>query len=176
MRAIRVLLDTAVTDTSARRTDCGGGFELPGYARVMDVSELVERLIHLHGEGGVAPTADEWRAILQQPEAAPVTLLNLLQFKAEVATARGAISGRKAYDAYSNEVAPAFARVGAELLFRGRVAQVFSTTQCSDWHLAVLTKYPTPRALAEFWLDPEFVRAHAHRVDGVQQSMVLVFT
>jgi uncharacterized protein (DUF1330 family) len=39
---------------------------------------------------------------------------------------------------------------------------------------AVVIRYPSARALADMWLDPEFIAAHSHRVDG-GESRVLVF-
>ena len=137
---------------------------------------LVRQLIELHGEEGVCPSAKDWTAILNAPAERPVVLLNLLKFKSDVEARAGGQSGRDAYSKYSDQVSAAFARVGGKLLHFGAVKQTFSLGPSADWDAAILTRYPSPRALADFWLDDEFVRAHSHRVDGVERSQVMILS
>lgn len=47
----------------------------------------IKRLIETHGEGGLAPTATDWRAIFTIT--GEVALLNLLAFKQRVETSKG---------------------------------------------------------------------------------------
>jgi uncharacterized protein (DUF1330 family) len=125
---------------------------------------LVQRLVDLHGESGLSPSAADWHAILSQPSTEPLAILNLLEFKLD--------GGREAYHSYSQAVGPAFLRVGGKRRFFGQVAHIFPAS--AGWNAAILTIYPSPQALAEMWLDPEFIAAHAHRIDGVLRSQVLV--
>ncbi len=39
----------------------------------------------------------------------------------------------------------------------------------ADWR-AIQTRSASPKALAEFWLSPEFISGHAHRPISVEQS------
>ncbi len=125
---------------------------------------LVQRLVELHGETGLSPSTADWNAILSQPSTEPLAILNLLEFKPE--------GGRDAYRAYSAAVGPAFLRVGGKRRFFGEVVHIFPAG--AGWSAAILTTYPSPQALANMWLDPEFIEAHAHRIDGVARSQVLV--
>jgi uncharacterized protein (DUF1330 family) len=135
-----------------------------------DASEtLIERIVSIHGEQGICPTAADWRTILQQPGDRPVDILNLLAFKTD-------IDGLRAYLAYSSAVTPAFERVGGRMLYFGQVSHIFGTGDYGSWDAAILTRYPSPHALASFWLDEEFIAAHAHRIDGVERSQAVVLS
>lgn len=141
-----------------------------------DLRLLIDRLVELHGEDGLAPTRADWAAILSCPAGEPLHILNLLKFRSTVKTSRGDQPGASAYSAYSAAVGPAFARAGGQLLYFGKVNHIFSTVAGSNWDAAILTRYPGPRALADFWLDEDFFSAHEHRVDGVAESRVLVMS
>jgi uncharacterized protein (DUF1330 family) len=141
-----------------------------------DLLALVNQLVSLHGEEGLCPTSADWQAILCCPADKPINILNLLKFKAEVQTNEGPRTGFSAYASYSAGVGPAFIRAGGKTLYFGKVNHIFGTVAGTEWDAAILTRYPTPRALAEFWLDKEFVAAHAHRLDGVDQSRVIVLS
>jgi uncharacterized protein (DUF1330 family) len=136
--------------------------------------QLIDRLVALHGEDGLCPTRSDWEAILRCPVGKPLNILNLLKFKEEVETAKGRRSGMAAYGDYSTGVGPAFMRAGGKTLYFGKVDHIFGTVDGTDWHAAILTRYPSPEALANFWLDEEFFAAHTHRANGVAASRVLV--
>lgn len=138
-----------------------------------DVAEIINALISIHGEEGVCPSREDWRRIFERP--GPVPLLNLLKFREQIETPGGTVTGVRAYAQYSAGVADAFRRAGGERLFYAPVASVFGLGDTATWDAAILTRYPSARALAGMWLDREFVAAHAHRIDGVERSQVLVF-
>jgi uncharacterized protein (DUF1330 family) len=141
-----------------------------------DAHELISHLVALHGEEGLCPTKADWQAILSCPTHAPINILNLLAFNKEVQTSSGSRSGSAAYGDYAAAVAAAFVRAGGKTLYFGKVNHIFGTVDGADWDAVILTGYPTPRALANFWLDAEFVAAHAHRASGVALSRVLVMS
>jgi hypothetical protein len=139
-----------------------------------NVVEVIQRLVAAHGETGLSPTVRDWTAIFEF-DGRPIEIMNLLKFKAEVATPDGPISGAAAYGRYAAANAQPFARVGGERLYFGRVAHIFGLGEAPDWDAAILTRYPSPLALASMWLDPDFIAAHRNRADGVERSQVLVF-
>ncbi len=139
-----------------------------------DAQALVKQLIAIHGEEGICPTAEDWGEILELSNDKAITILNLLKFKSEIETPEGVNSGLSAYTQYSAKVASAFARVGGKLVFFGKVGHIFPSAAAANWDAAILTRYPSPQALADFWLDQEFIDAHTHRVDGVDRSQVIV--
>lgn len=139
------------------------------------VEDLVSRLVALHGEGGLCPTADDWRAIFAIGDAGPLHLLNLLKFKPSVEAPGGAITGAAAYGRYAAANAGPFARAGGERVYFGRVGHMFGLGEAGEWDAAIMTRYPSARALAQMWLDPDFVEAHKNRANGVERSQVLIF-
>jgi hypothetical protein len=142
---------------------------------MQETEDLIAQLISIHGEAGVCPTAESWRAIFALGETSPIHILNLLKFKKQVNSAGGPISGASAYRKYSSGVGAAFVRVGGQQVFFGRVGHMFAFGPANDWDAAVVTRYPSARALADMWLSREFVDAHSNRLDDVERSQVLVF-
>jgi uncharacterized protein (DUF1330 family) len=140
----------------------------------VEIESLVTRLVGLHGEGGLAPTAADWRRIFEVTGEGPLTVVNLLGFHPTAASSQGSVTGEQAYRRYTRATAGAFERVGGELLSFGAVAHGFGLGDHGDWDAVVVTRYPSARALADMWLDDEFVAAHADRRDGVARSHVLV--
>ncbi|MDY7106927.1 MAG: DUF1330 domain-containing protein [Actinomycetota bacterium] len=148
----------------------------------------IDRLVDLHGEGGMCPTAADWWRIFDLGADRPVTIVNLLGHEPTVRTPDGDVSGADAYRAYSAGIAGAFRRVGGRLLLSGHVRHAWGSddavtsgdarpgTPSGDDHHAidavVVTRYPSASALAAMWLDDEFVAAHRHRVAGVRRSDV----
>ncbi|MGR3321303.1 MAG: DUF1330 domain-containing protein [Pseudooceanicola sp.] len=128
--------------------------------------DLIDRLVATHGEDGAVPSRAEWARILALPGDRPLLILNLLAFAPE--------TGQQAYGAYLQGVAPAFAAAGGEQVFFGPAAFCFGMGDEGDWDAAILTRYPSPLALANMWLDPGYIEAHQAREDGLTRSQVLV--
>ncbi|MGH1351117.1 MAG: DUF1330 domain-containing protein [Methyloligellaceae bacterium] len=135
--------------------------------------DIIQKLIATHGEGGAAPTLEDWQAIFQIQGSVPI--LNLLKFKPSVTGNAGNITGEEAYGRYANEAGPAFARAGGQQLFYGKAHHIFGTGDTSDWDAVILTRYPSAKALANMWLDTVFIAAHRNRLDALERSQVLVF-
>lgn len=139
------------------------------------VEAVIRQLVAIHGEEGVCPTADDWRAIFALGDGGPVDLLNLLKFKPQVETPEGPITGAAAYGKYTTANAGPFARVGGQRIYSGRVGHSFAFGEAGEWDAVILTRYPSAQALAQMWLDAAFIEAHKNRADGVERSQVLIF-
>ena len=133
-------------------------------------SDIIDRLIAAHGEGGLSPSRADWEVILAT--VGPVHILNLICFEAKVP---GFSSGLAAYDAYRREVGTAFARAGGKAVLLGEPKACFGIETETDWDWAILSTYPTGQALARMWLDPDFLKAHDNREIGVKRALVMVF-
>ena len=77
----------------------------------LNTDDTINRLITVHGEGGLSPTQSDWRAIFSMT--GPVDILNLLSFEQHVETEDGLISGAKAYQKYVRGIGTVFLKVGA---------------------------------------------------------------
>jgi uncharacterized protein (DUF1330 family) len=140
---------------------------------IPETESMISQLVTTHGEEGVCPTREDWRAIFAIK--GPLRLLNLLRFKPEVQSVGGKISGMEAYGHYAQGVAPVFLRAGGTRIFAGSVAHGFGSSEKGDWDFAIVTRYPSAEALAAMWMDAEFIKAHENRLDGVAASQVYVF-
>ena len=56
-----------------------------------NIDDRIERLAGWYGEGadGSAPTHDQWRALLQRPSDAPITLINFFKLRARAVYLEG---------------------------------------------------------------------------------------
>lgn len=133
----------------------------------------IDELIRIHGEGGAAPTWSDWEAIFEIGDQ-PLQITNLLKFKAEVEHDGKQVPGLVAYQAYMSGNAAAFQRVGGKRLYLGMVSSSFGMNADTDWDLVIVTQYPSAEALADMWLDAEFLEAHEHRDRCLDRSCVLV--
>ena len=136
------------------------------------IDTTIERLLHAHGSEGLAHSREDWRAILDAGNG-PLRVLNLLKFRDEVRTKNGVVSGAQAYRQYARKNAKAFARAGAESLLFGPVSIQTGLGATRDWDAVVLSVYPTPLALADMWLDPEYIAAHEDRIAALERSQTL---
>jgi len=81
----------------------------------------------------------------------PVTMLNLLSFRAE--------GGRERYTEYGAAVVPLVERVGGRVVFQGEAAPVLLGGE--SWDLIVLVEYPTRRAFLDMVQSSDY-QAIAH--------------
>jgi uncharacterized protein (DUF1330 family) len=139
-----------------------------------EIESLIARIVGVHGEEGLAPTVASWRRIFEVADDGPVTFVNLLGFHPTVTSSESSLTGEQAYHRYTRATAGPFGRVGGKLLFFGRVGHGFGLDDHGDWDAVIVTRYPSARALADMWLDTEFIAAHANRHAGVARSQVLV--
>ncbi|EAQ03630.1 hypothetical protein OB2597_03382 [Pseudooceanicola batsensis HTCC2597] len=128
--------------------------------------DIIERLVETHGEDGAVPSRGDWATILDMPGNEPIFILNLLAFEPQ--------TGQASFGQYLHGVAPAIAAAGGEQVFFGPAGLSYGTGGDTRWDAAMLMKYPSPQALANMWLDPDFIEAHQSRGDGLAKSLVLV--
>jgi uncharacterized protein (DUF1330 family) len=94
----------------------------------------------------------------------PVTLVNLIRLRQD---------GAQAYQRYLDAVAPAIARVDAELIYAGP----YVSTLVGDerWDHAAVTRYADRRELAKLLTDPEFEAATPLRHAALEAGVLHAF-
>ncbi|MGI3167512.1 hypothetical protein ACRARG_00045 [Pseudooceanicola sp. C21-150M6] len=132
----------------------------------MTHAKTIDRIIALHGETGAAPTRRDWESIMALPDGTPVLILNLLKFIPD--------TGVLAYGKFVGKVGPAFRAAGGRQIFYGPAQSCFGVHGATDWDAAILSEYPSASALAQMWLHPGFVEANKSRMDGLENSLVMV--
>jgi uncharacterized protein (DUF1330 family) len=112
---------------------------------------------------GLDITPDALRALLDAGDG-PVTLVNFVRLRPD---------GAVAYQRYLDAVAPAIARIDAELIYSGS----YVSTLIGDerWDHAAVTRYADRRELAKLLADPEFEAATPLRHAALEAGVLHAF-
>jgi len=92
----------------------------------------------------VADSAQFKKLMADYPKDEPVTMINILKFKKQ--TGRGEESGKEAYNRYSLNVLPLLKKVGAELIWAGKVNQTIIGDYTDQPHRILIVRYPNLQA------------------------------
>ncbi|MGB5345892.1 MAG: DUF1330 domain-containing protein [Woeseia sp.] len=122
----------------------------------------------------VDPEREQFEAFKKLPRDRPVLMLNLVRLR-DVATYEdgGPATGAEAYAAYGKASAPVFARVGGEIVWRGKPEVTLIGPPGERWDLIFVARYPTAGAFLEMVTDPEYRKAVKHRQAAVLDSRLI---
>ena len=90
----------------------------------------------------------------------PVTMLNLLAFKAD--------GGRERYLEYGEAVLPLLNKAGGRVLFQGEASPV--ALGAESWDLVLLVEYPTRGAFLEMISSPEYLEIAHLRSEALERG------
>lgn len=129
----------------------------------------------------IDPTRESFAAFKALPRDTPIHMLNLLRFRAQAAypadhafASRG-LTGAEAYAEYGRSSAPAFARVGGQIVWRGRMEAMVIGPDDKQWEAAFIAAYPNAGAFLAMVTDPEYKLAVVHRQAAVLTSRLIRF-
>ncbi|HEY1854827.1 MAG TPA: DUF1330 domain-containing protein [Solirubrobacterales bacterium] len=105
----------------------------------------------MEGSGPEVPNEAGFADLVARAEEGPVTMLNLLAFRAD--------GGRERYAEYGEAVLPLLDGVGGRVVFQGMAAPV--AIGSDSWDLVLLIEYPSRAAFLEMVQSPEYL-AIAH--------------
>ncbi len=115
------------------------------------------------------------------PRDAPINMLNLLKFNAFALYPEGHVntghkwSGERAYQEYGKTSGPIFARVGGNIIWRGRMEAMVIGPEARHWDAAFIAYYPNSAAFLEMVTDPEYQIAVVNRQAAVHTSRLIRF-
>lgn len=128
----------------------------------------------------IEPTEENGRRLLERGIDGPVTMLNLLRFRAQadyslhpdLAPAEP-VTGREAYEAYVEHTRPFLAASGGELGFTGTGG--FNLIGPSDerWDLVFLVKHESLQAFMAMAQNTEYLAGIGHRSAALEDSRLL---
>ena len=128
------------------------------------------------GEGGGAPTRDQWRALLQRPQDQPITLINFFKLRGQAVypkdTAQEATSGEEAFARYAEVSVPTVEKVGGRFLLLAPFEATFMGAG-EDWDLVAIGSYPSAAALLALLEDDAYIAAYPHRTAALERQKVL---
>ena len=128
----------------------------------------------------IDPTADQVRALRDVPDDRPVTMVNLLKFRAQARYEDGEeapCSGREAYARYKTAFTETVGAVSqAQVVFQGPVQQVFigvAGQPETDWDEVLVVRYPSRRHFLAMMADATYREALRHRYAGLERTVLL---
>ena len=128
-------------------------------------------------ENAVYPTADGIQALARDTSSAKIAMLNLLKFREKAVYKDGRaddISGREAYQRYSNAMTKIVEREGGRILFAGRIAGVVIGEIEGVWDVAAIMEYPSRAAFQRIVTLPEVAEIGVHREAGLEGQLLIV--
>ncbi len=130
-------------------------------------------------EAHIDPTRAQFEAFKALDRDRPITMLNLIRYRAAAAYPDGhecaglGLTGAEAYKRYGDVSAPIFRRVGGEVIWAGAPMTVLIGPEDEKWHTAFVARYPTAHAFLEMVTDPDYQLAVVHRQAAVQTSRLI---
>ena len=109
----------------------------------------------------IMPTAEAMQKLASAPDTGKIVMLNLLKFKPG--------AGATAYAEYGRHVSKILAKIGARILFSGKVAQSM-IGQDGDWDAIAIVEYPSRKAFVEMGMSAEYQAIHHFRDEGLERT------
>ena len=125
----------------------------------------------------VYPTADGILALARDTSSTKIAMLNLLKFREKALYKDGRaddISGREAYQRYSNAMTKIVEREGGRILFVGRIEGVVIGEIEGVWDVAAIMEYPSRAAFQRIVTLPEVNEISVHREAGLEGQLLIV--
>jgi uncharacterized protein (DUF1330 family) len=130
--------------------------------------------------GYFEPTPEQGRDLMLRGLTGPVTMLNLLRFRAqadysgspELAPA-APISGKHAYELYMAHTTPFLREAGGSLGFLGEGGPMAIGPADERWDLVLLVKYPGVDAFISFATNQAYRAGLGHRTAALADSRLL---
>jgi uncharacterized protein (DUF1330 family) len=128
----------------------------------------------------IDPTAEQVRALRDAPDEQPITMVNLLKFRAQARYEDGdeaPCTGREAYARYKHAFTVTVGSVSqAQVVFSGPVQQLFigrAGQPETDWDEVLVVRYPSRRHFLAMVADPTYREALRHRYAGLERTVLL---
>lgn len=124
-------------------------------------------------ENALTPTNDQLKGFNDDPHGKPISMLNLLKFKAKAKYPEGHelhgsdMTGAEAYALYAGEVTKIVTGLGGEMVFFGQVERLMLGEVEELWDVVAIVKYPSRAAMGEMIGSSEYQAIEVHRSAGL---------
>ena len=125
-------------------------------------------------KNNVIPNKMQMEGFLKGDIDSPITMLNLLKFKDKAQYEDGRVTnltGKEAYSIYGQEVIVHLKKVGAKLIFQGRVSRLMLGEVEELWDSIELAKYLSRKAMLEMMMDSDYQKSEEHRSAGLKGQL-----
>jgi uncharacterized protein (DUF1330 family) len=111
------------------------------------------------------------------PDGQPVVMVNLLRYRDQAdyppGTEKESVTGRQAYERYSQRVLPRLRTVGARPIWRADARACLFAPKGEAWDEVVLVRYPSRSAFARMISDPGYQADAIHRTAALADSRLI---
>lgn len=123
------------------------------------------------------PNGEQISALAADDRPEPITMLNLLKFRAKAAYPDGRdpeLSGRDAYQRYADRMVPYVESRGAHVVFMGDIRALVVGEVGENWDTAALVQYPSAREFLSIAMSPEVHEFSVDREAGLEGQLLLM--
>lgn len=121
-------------------------------------------------KNAVIPNEEQMAGFLEGDIDTPIKMVNLLKFKDKADYKDGrqtSLSGKEAYQIYTDEVQGHLEKVGGKSIFLGEVERLMLGEVEELWDWVVIAEYPSRKAMLEMVMDSEYQKSEEHRSAGL---------
>ena len=121
-------------------------------------------------KNAVIPNEEQMAGFLEGDIDTPIKMLNLLKFKDKADYKDGrqtSLSGKEAYQIYTDEVQGHLEKVGGKSIFLGEVERLMLGEVEDLWDWVAIAEYPSRKAMLEMVMDSEYQKSEEHRSAGL---------
>lgn len=125
----------------------------------------------------LTPSGEQISALAADDRPEPITMLNLLKFRAKAAYPDGRdpeLSGRDAYQRYADRMVPYVESRGARVVFMGDIRALVVGEVGEHWDTAALVEYPSAREFLSIAMSPEVHEFSVDREAGLEGQLLLM--
>tara|TARA_B110000438_G_scaffold89127_2_gene88587 strand:+ start:98 stop:499 length:402 start_codon:yes stop_codon:yes gene_type:complete len=121
-------------------------------------------------KNAVIPNEEQMAGFLEGDIDTPIKMVNLLKFKDKADYKDGrqtSLSGKEAYQIYTDEVQGHLEKVGGKSIFLGEVERLMLGEVEDLWDWVAIAEYPSRKAMLEMVMDSEYQKSEEHRSAGL---------
>lgn len=121
-------------------------------------------------KNAVIPNEEQMAGFLEGDIDTPIKMVNLLKFKDKADYKDGrqtSLSGKEAYQIYTDEVQGHLEKVGGKSIFLGEVERLMLGEVEELWDWVAIAEYPSRKAMLEMVMDSEYQKSEEHRSAGL---------
>jgi uncharacterized protein (DUF1330 family) len=148
--------------------------------RTADEIDALLRELAQHAGGGLSPTPEALRALIEADRDGPLHFLNLLAYR-DVARypaghemAARKLTGAQAYNLYGAVALRHATQRGGRVVAVNSVEQPLIGPPDVAWHQVAIMQYPSTDAFLDMIRDPDYTASLVHRDAGLAKTVVLV--
>ena len=127
----------------------------------------------------IDPNRRQFDAFKDLDRETELNMINLVKFNdlanypGDHELARDGLTGAEAYGLYGKESGPVLAKVGGNILWRGKFELTLIGPDEETWDATFIARYPNAHAFLAMVSDPDYQKAVVHRQAAVKTSRLI---